>query len=223
MTFSRPGMEVTPVLSYNEDGSEFVSDFAVDDYERGSEINTAEYANIPDGPDYYEDADTDAEYVNALMQLNPEIPDAIAWANATQSDEWIEQYNAAMDSDDYGELNAALDELLTLYANAEEYDPEEVDDSGEECEEEPLTDEAEEYAREVIADLSQAEPDFVESLEMDELAEEALQAENPCLAEAAMLSAMFHREEITAEDALQHMFQNYSQEELLQVAEYLDL
>ena len=215
----RPGMEVTPVLSYNEDGSEYVSEFAIDAFERGTEINTAEYAQIPDGPEQYEDADTDAQYVADLMQLNPEIPDALEWAHQTQSEEWIDQYNAAIDSDDYGQLNAAIEELLSLYANAEEYEPEEVDDS----EEEPLEEEEQEYAAEIIEELTSAEPSFVESLEMDELAEEALQAGNPCLADAAMLSAMFHREEISAEDALEHLFKNYSNAELQQVAEYLEL
>ena len=221
MTFSRTGMEVTPVLSYNEDGSEFVSDFAVDDYERGGEINSAEYANIPDGPDYYEDPDTDAEYVDALMTLNPEIPDAVAWANATQDQEWIDWYNAAIDSDDYGELNAAIDELLTLYANADEYDPDEVDAS-EEYESE-LSQEQYETATETIAELQETEPSFAESFEFDDAAMRALDAGNQCIAEAATLAAQFHREEIDANSAITYMLENYSYEELEQAIDYLGL
>ena len=215
-------MEVTPVLSYNEDGSEYVSDFAVDDYERGGEFNTAEYANIPDGPDYYEDSDTDAEYVDALMTLNPEIPDAVAWANATQSDEWIEWYNASIDSDDYGQLNEAIEELLTLYANADEYEPDEVDESDEDYEP-ALTEEQYELATETIAELQETEPDFVESFEFDEAAKAALDAGNDCIAEAATLAAQFHREEIDANSAITYMLENYGYEELEQAIDYLGL
>ena len=39
----------------------------------------------------------------------------------------------------------------------------------------------------------ETEPEFVESFEMDEVAKEALNIGDQCLAEAATLSAQFHR------------------------------
>lgn len=226
------GYTVTPVLSEDSNGQEYVSDFALNEghnipadaynqydfNESTGEVTHRYSTDYEYDPDRQLTEHIDNTYASALVEANPGLPEAINWASSGGlPGELIDDFNAAIDSGDPEQINPAIDWLLQNFEDAGGL----LEETG--APDEELDDETFALGQEIIADLQEAEPEYVDSFEMDEVAKEALNLGDQCLAEAATLSAQFHRGEVEAADAINYMIDNYSADDLLRVAEALDL
>lgn len=154
---NRQGMTVEPQISYTEDGQEYVSDFNAYNTWGGGEFTPptedeysrfAEYSPELD-PDFYDDPDSDAEYmealdgqyIDALFEAYPSLEAAMDWASSGGvSDELIDDYNAAIDSGDYDLINEAIDRLMNFYyqtTGVEEPEEYELDVAGDDPVDDP--------------------------------------------------------------------------------------
>ena len=230
------GYTVTPVMSEDSNGQEYVSDFQLDaghnipadafnqyDFNEATGEVTHRFSTDSD-PDEEFVQDIDSQYEQALLAANPDLPSAIEWASRGGiSGELIDEFNNAMESGDPELMNPAIQWLLQNFEESGDQYEYAEDDEGEGAPDEALDPETYALGEEIIADLQEAEPEFVVSFDMDEVAKEALNTGDQCLAEAATLSAQFHRGEIEAADAINYMLDNYMADDLLRVAEALEL
>jgi hypothetical protein len=128
---NRQGMTVEPTISYTESGQEYVSDFNAYNTWGGGEFlppTRDEYEmfdqyDFEEDPDFYDDSDSDAEYIEALdqqyadaiLEANDGLYDALDWASQSLPNEFVEDYNNAIDSGDYDLINEAVERLMALY------------------------------------------------------------------------------------------------------------
>ena len=168
-----------------------------------------QFENVELNEDLSEQYSVD-DYWSDIISLDPDIPDAIQWASTNLAEEFITDFNAALDADNRHDVNQYLEMILSDYREASESGYEKSD----EYESEDSDDEPVEYTEDDIQDavdsLSQQEPLGEEYADDWQQAVHAYQdaGDEVAAAIAASVSA-FHAGEVTAEDAINYVLQNY--------------
>ena len=164
----------------------------------------------------------EGEYINALIEANPEIPAAQQWCMDNLPKEWIDEYNKQIESGSLDEMNQAVEWLLEQYGQR----PNPTSDTPlEEMPEDPEMDELSEEETEILnnavdaLERQEARPEFVSDWE--EQIEYARETGDETYAQVAAATAAFHAGEISAEEAIDFCLTNCDLKELARVYEHL--
>ena len=236
-SFQRPGMEVTPVMAETETGEEVLADFNVrgfqdiheDEYNQyhwdpETDSYRAQYADYEEQVEEQTADDLTEEYATLVFNANPEISDAIEWAMDNLHPDLLALHNHRIDSGDYDEINAAVEELIQQYRDAPDYEEYDYSDEYEEYGEDDgyITYDLEELGIdddtvvEVIQELQVADPGGEEfAAEHIEAAQQCAAIGNDCGRDMSTLAAQFHMGQIDAADAINWMTENYDDEEII--------
>ena len=207
---NRPPMQVNPVFS-SDDGSY-----------QGSEVQTQRtlHNGMVEGWDenYSEDEygrlvysmqeedltqDTNGsfdeeEYISALMDSLPvDYNTVIEWASQNLPNEILEEYNKKIDTSDLEGLNEAIEQMLEHYYEA----------NGEPVEQEPEVEVSDEEFNDAYQDLTSSEPEGTEVAY--QWLEAAEQTDDPAYRDVYMLTAEYHRGNISPEEALEAIVNKY--------------
>ena len=225
---------VNPVVSSDAAGEETIQDFEVvgdqshvveafnrgylDDFTVDSEGRYHHaYADVEPPEESELMFDEDA-YIEAIQEANPQLQDALTWAEAVLPEDVIEAYNVAIDSSDLDELNAKVEWLLEQYAMRAE-----IEESFDEEDEEPsslddLTEDEKDEMESVISELEQNVPGGDEVAEYwQNIVQEAEEAGDSTYAVFAAATAAFHAGQVTAEQAIGYCVQNCDIKDLARV------
>jgi hypothetical protein len=211
------GFTATPIVITNPDGSESISydDAHIED--NSWRQNAVEYSNDHQedwiytnshdeafheafSPNSFEGQDfenpgelwADEDVAEAVNHVGgaAEYARMQDWAIESLGDEWVDQFNNIMDSGDPGDIYNALEVLSNLYNNGEKHD-----------------EDIEEYEDEQLG------------LEIDEVLEMAasLQNENPIASQAFSYLAAALNEEITLEEAVGYLADDWGYEDAVAI------
>jgi hypothetical protein len=160
------------------------------------------------------------DYWNDVISLEPDIPNAIQWAADHLSPEFIADFNAALDADNRDEVNQYLEMILNDYR--ESYGSEAVEEEEVDYDEE-LTPEEQQILDDVVDNLQGAEAMGEEAA--DEWQQAVYQAQasgDEVYAAVAAATSSFHSGEVTAEEAIGFILNNYPLKEVARVYEALN-
>ena len=236
------GYTVSPVITVNEQGQEVISDLSVSSGHAADIGRDGQVRGVQN--DYYEDEQgqirhrfTDVElesernspssfnedeYVAAIFESNPQLSDAQQWAEANLPEEWLDDYNKAVDKGDLSELHQAVEWLLQQYENRSQTDsiPEEVK---EDDEMEDLSDEEKVVLAEAVEQLENQEPEGEDvSDQWQQMVDQAEEAGDATYATVAAATAAFHAGEVSAEEAINYCLNNCDLKDLARVYEHLN-
>jgi hypothetical protein len=222
---------VTPVADNNGN----IVDFSVSNGNEGAWKQAADsfvefqdgsihhqFENVEINEDEAEQYSVD-DYWNDVISLDPDIPQAIQWASSHLAEEFIADFNAALDADNRDEVNEYLEMILNDYREASESGYEESEEyESEDSDEEPV-EYTEEDVQDVVDSLSQQEALGEEYADAWQQAVYAYQdaGDEVGAAIAASVSA-FHAGEVTAEDAINYVLQNYDMDAVARVYQALN-
>ena len=233
-------MSVSPVYGEDESGQQVLVDLdvstgahagAVDrsghvrdwqfDYQEDSEgrlhhiFQDVELESEQDPLSFNEDA-----YIDALLESNPLIREAQAWANENLPGPVLDQYNDAIDNGDLKQLNEAIEWLVSEYQSAAP--TEEVQEVEEESEVDDLSEEEQEILDKTVDLLSQQEPEgeYVADQWQDAV-HQAEESGDETYAMVAAATAAFHAGDVTAEEAINYCLQNTDLKDLARVYKHL--
>lgn len=238
---------VSPVITEDEHGREVVTDFSVSS---GRETAVGRDGMVRDWEnDYYEDeqgvmhhrfSETELQeddncfdedqYIGALLESNPQIAVAQAWAEQNLPQEWLDEYNQQIESGSLDELHEALEWLLQQYA---EHGDSEVTEATEESESEEdndlegltfndLSEEEQEEVQSVVSDLYEQEPLGTEVAEQwQHAAQEAETSGDTAFALVAAATAATHSGQMTSAEAVDYCLANVPINDLLRVYKHL--
>jgi hypothetical protein len=216
------GFTISPVYS-EENGN--VVDFEVDGGYEGYRTSQDEYIQLNDGTTHHqfenvsikEDGEFDSDdYYETLANSDPRIPGALEWSATNLPPELIEQYNDAIDNDDTDTINQILEYILEQYPGdytpEEEYTEEDVE----------LTEEDQAVIDTIVEDLSQ-QPAMGEEVanSWQEAVYAAEAAGDNTYAGVAAATAAYHNGDVTAEEAIQFVFDNYDIKDIARVYQHL--
>ena len=230
---------VSPVITTNDRGEEVISDLSVSSGNRGvghdGQVHNWQNDYIEDSEGrihhVFENVELDEDqgnvyreeqYIEALIEANPEITAAQQWAVENLPDEWVEEYDKMIETGDLDELNKAVEWLLEQYASrpqSSQPDPQEVQ---EEDETEDLTDEEHEILNTVVEDLQQQEAMGQEvAADWQYAVQQAEEAGDDAYAHVAAATAAFHDGDVTAEEAIAFCLENVPLKDLARVYRHM--
>ena len=179
---------------------------------------TGERQFLIDDNDYQADEDylPNEDYADIVSELYPSLPDALEWASTALDPITAQAFNEAVDSGDESVYMPLLEALMEDYWEAEGFDEDDDSDAYE-----PEDDVTQEEFDGVISELAESEPLGYE-IAMPYL-EKAIefQGTHPCLSEMCQLTARFHTNEISYEDAVDQLVGKYPLSEIKKFYQYL--
>lgn len=215
------GYTISPV--YSEEGGGVI-DFEVDggyegyrsadqdivEYNDGSRHHVFEQASIREDGEFDEQ-----DYYETLANSDPRIPAALQWSATNLPPELIQQYNDAIDNDDFDTINRTLEYILEQYPGDESFYPE--DEYTEEDDYE-ITEEDQQVVDAITEQLVE-QPALGEEVAEDwqEIVYQAEQAGDDTYAGIAAATAAYHNGDVTAEEAIQFVFANYDLHDIARV------
>ena len=229
------GYTIEPVYTENDQGQQVLSDMSVRstayrgvgrdgqvqdwqfDYQEDSEgrvHHVFENVELDEDRGY---SFNEYEYIEALIEANPEITAAQQWAVENLPDEWVEDYDKMIESGSLEEMNKAVEWLLEQYASGQV----ESDSESQEVQEEEgndLTEEEHEILNTVVEDLQQQEAMGQEvAADWQYAVQQAEEAGDDAYAMVAAATAAFHDGDVTADDAIAFCLENVPIKELARV------
>lgn len=69
------------------------------------------------------------QYLEAFVELNPQLPNAVQWAANGWDQDLAQQFNTSLDNEDWETLNALTEKLMTAYNEAGSVEPTDGDDT----------------------------------------------------------------------------------------------
>ena len=206
--------------SYNLDGGTLVSRSGggrVDAVYEENQI-TGERQYLVEQSDLETDLDynppSDAEYIQAITELYPDLQDALAYARDNKSPEYIIDFNNKIDGGDYDEFVPFIEELMEEYRST----------AGSPVEEEQQTDEQQVSQEEInaaIEPMMEAEPEGMEIAYGWLQAAEEYQTSNPIYSAVCAATAAFHDGSMTAEQAISSVIENHPMNEVIKIYQQL--
>ena len=175
--------------------------------------------------DYDADEYNDSEYIAALHESVPGLAEAVEWCAEGFTADEAEWYNEMIDSDDPDDLHEAIDYLLTKWMEAALDEEMEADanEEGEDIDESEWSTEQSEQLVAVSESLMATEPGGYEQAEYwQEFCDSAAAAGDEVLAGVAAATACFHDGEITAEEAIEYVIQNFPPNEVERAWNYIN-
>ena len=165
----------------------------------------------------------EGEYIEALIEANPEIPVAQQWCLENLPAEWIDEYNRQIESGSLDEMNQAVEWLLEQYAQRQ--DPTSNTPELEEMPEDPEMDELSEEETEILnnavdeLERQEAMPEYVD--DWQEQVDIANESGDTTYAMVAAATAAFHAGEVTADEAINYCLNNGNLKDLARVYKHL--
>lgn len=236
------GMTVNPVISEGDDGQEYIADFSVQQTHSytdhngqpvGYEDDFIEDENgewqyqMPDNPDEYqrEESDADQQYIDTIFEAYPDLSDALSAAADHLPEHVIENYHKALDVGDWDLVMPFIEKVIEDYYNGEfttdatEGDePEGVEDEEQEEVEDEWSNEEVEALNEEVAPLLMSEPD--ESL-VDQWQDAIESTDDDTFKGIAAATASFHAGEISAEEAIEFVLENYNKRDIIRIYSHI--
>ena len=212
--------QVDPVVTETENG-EVITDFTASKHQtlhRGMvdpegrdmiEQEDGTYKHVMEDVELEDEGSSDyeADYIEAIFESEPDLHQAIAWAERNLPESFLEDYNAAIDSDDWDDVHQAINRLLDLYY---EENPEEEEEFEENETDEVFEPPTQEEVDQTVDTLVKAEPEGTEkALEFLQAADAS---EDPIERDILMMSAQFHRGEAEASFLIQQAIERYGQD-----------
>lgn len=186
--------------------------------------NQQDYVEFQDGSVHHrfenvevneDDFDYDAytDYYDTLAKSIPNLPVVLDWASNYLPQNYIQEYNDALEANDLETVNQTLEHIVALYGEQgsskfqeeQDYRNEEEDDS-----EEDWTEEDQEELNDTISQLYEAEPQGEEYAESwQSVVEQAQEVGDDTYAAVAAATAAFHNGEVSAEEAVNYVLSNF--------------
>ena len=149
-------------------------------------------------------------YTEALLASNPDIPKALEYAVDNAPQDFVDQYNAAVDAGDLDLMHKMLDEMLREYNESKPVPDEELEET---VDEEILSDEeATEFAQ-VLDDLTEQQPGGTESAYVWLEASQDWKSD-PVMSAVCRATAAFHDGSSSAEDLIDSLTAKFTPREL---------
>jgi hypothetical protein len=215
------GYTISPVS--DEQGN--IVDFDVDGGYDGFRSSSEDIVEFNDGSRHhvFEDASIDEgefttdSYYETLAASDERIPAALEWAAGNLPPELITEYNESLDNDDVDTTHRILEYILENYPGDEYNDPDE-EYTEEEVE---LTEEDRAVIDTIVEDLSQ-QPAMGEDVaeEWESLAQQYSEAD-PTYAGIAAATSAYHAGEVSAEEAIGWVFNNFNIQDIARVYQHL--
>jgi hypothetical protein len=219
------GYEITPVVTTTDDGREVVTDFNVnggnvtgrdgsyvghqEDFIEDSEgriqykyENWVEETNAEEQSQYSED-----EYWEGVLEADPVYRQAIDWASdGFFTEEQSKDWDRLMETGTDDQIHNALENLKNQFIENGGL-PQEVEETESDLDEVSEEDMAE--IQSVAQDLmsQDADPEIADGY--DEVGLQALESGNECYSAICSATALFHRGEVSAGDAIDSILNNY--------------
>lgn len=180
---------------------------------------TGERQYLIEESDYQQDEDwqpdIDAQYEEAIAELYPQLPQALEWMSETLPQELIDDYNQAVDENDYDTLMPLLEELMESYY-------EQVGDELQDVEQtDPFEDDSPIDQEEVDLALDNLQQQDVlgeeTAYEFMQAAVEAQENGDVVLRDALAATASYHRGEADATELITDMMDKYDMKDLRRV------
>lgn len=218
---------VTPVA--NADGK--VVDFEVSNPQEGYNPNA--YREFQDGSIHHEfenveinedePGDYNEDYYTALASTYPDLQEAIQWSSSHLPREAIEEYNNALDANNFERVNEVLEYIINSY-RAQAGEPELQEQQTEEkTEDVELNEEEMQQFADIYDDFTQRDPGGEEQADYWQgVVEQAQESGDETYAAVAAATAAFHAGEVSAEEALSWLTQTYDIRDLQRVYNYLE-
>ena len=151
------------------------------------------------------------EYTEALLTSNPDIPKALEFAVETMPQEFVDEYNAAVDGGNLDKMHKMLDVILEQY---HQYNPQDtVEPEEEEPSEEMLSDEESTEFAQVLDDLTEQQPGGTESAYMWLEASQEWKSD-PVMSAVCRATASFHDGSSSAEDLIDSLTAKFTPRQL---------
>lgn len=227
-SYNRPPMSFTP--SYEEDATGqqvFTGNGTLSTngragiYETPYEEDqlTGDRRYLIEEQDFQQDAEYQPteDYADTVLEVYPDLPDALAWAANNLDPITAQSFNEAVDGGDPDDYMPLLEALLEEY-----YASEGIEDDDDSDAYEPEEDVSEEELNEVVSELAESEP-LGQQVAMPYL-EMAVQyqSSHPCLSDICALTARFHNNEIEYGEAMDSLVAKYPLSELKKYYTYLN-
>ena len=233
---------VNPVYSENGLGEEYIADLSVvpsghsGAVGRDGQVRNWETDYYTDAQDQmhhrFENVELESDngpstfnedaYIEAIHESYPQLTDAVAWAADNLPQEWIDEYNAKIDSDDLDDLHSAVEWMLQQYA---EYGDVDADNILEEIEADvemaELSEEETEILNNVVEELQSSEPTPEYVSEWNDAYDVAVEAGDETFAQVAQVTALFHAGEMSGEEAIDYCLNHCDLKELSRVYNYI--
>jgi hypothetical protein len=220
------GYTISPV--YDEATGQ-VTDFDVDNGYQGYRSEASDYIELDDGTTHHvfdnvsirEDGEFDSDdYYSTLAESDPRIPSALEWSATNLPPELIQQYNEAIDNDDFDTINRTIEYILAQYSEA---NPDtDIEDTNSEEDEVELTEEDQQVVEAISESLSQQPPLGVDVAdEWDSVSQQAEASGDSVYAAVAQATAAYHAGSISASDAISWVLDNYPLKEVARVYNHL--
>ncbi len=222
-------MEVVPVFSESEDGSEQLTDFQINQAHQGGEVEQRVVIDEYGNAGYYveeEESFSDEEpsgfdeYADVVAEAYPMLPDALSWAAVNLDPEQSQQFNAAVDSGDPDEFMPLIEALMEDYLESTGLGDDQYQE--EETEEDESEDVTEEELGQVFTEMSEAQALGQEAAMPYLQAAIDSQGSNPLYSDWCRLTAQFHNGEIEYEQAWEEMTNKYSLPQLKKMYTYIN-
>jgi hypothetical protein len=218
------GFTVSP--SYNEETGE-VTGFDVEGGYEGFQSSDRDFIETNDGQTHhvFENVSIDEgeysldQYYETLAVSDERIPGAIQWAADNLPPDLIQAYNDALDADDVDTVQQYLEYILEQYSEQDtEQDTEQVE------EEDILLTEEEEQVVQAITEQLAEEPPLGEEAadEWQSVSEQAAASGDQTYADIAALTSSYHAGQISAEEAINWVFQNHSIQDIARVYQHIN-
>ena len=217
-------MEVIPVYSESDDGSEQLADFQINQSHQGGEVEHRvvydDYGNahyqIEEEEESFSGEEPSGfdEYADVVAEAYPMLPDALSWAAVNLDPETSQRFNEAVDSGDPDEFMPLIEALMEDF-----YESEGLDEDDYETEPDDVT---EEELGQVIQEMSESEPQGQEVAMGYLQAAIDSQGTNPLYSDWMAKTAQFHNGEIDYESAWQQMTDKYQLADLKEMYHYLN-
>lgn len=180
---------------------------------------TGERQFLIDDNDYQSDEDylPNEDYADIVSELYPSLPDALEWASTALDPITAQAFNDAVDSGDESVYMPLLEALMEDYFESEGFDEDDDSDAYE-----PEDDITDDEVNEVMTELSEAEPQGQAfAMPFLEMAVEH-QSSHPCLSDICALTAEFHNNKVTYQDAVDELTSKYSLSDIKHYLTYLN-
>jgi hypothetical protein len=220
------GFTISPVY---DEATGAVTDFEVDGGYNGYRTSQDEYVELNDGSVHHQFENVSLqeegefnpeEYYETLASSDPRIPAALQWSATNLPPELIQQYNDALDNDDTDTVNQLLEYILEQYPEDEYINPE--DEYTEEDDDYELTEEDQAVVDAIVDDMSQ-QPALGEEVAQSwqEAVYAAEQAGDDTYAGIAAATASYHAGQVSAEEAINFVLENYNIKDIARVYKQL--
>ena len=234
--YNRPPMTVNPVYSDSATGQQVV-DLEIQQTGHSAVGRDGQYRGWQDdwtsdsqGRSVYDPKDgfdelgqspvvgfNEDEYTEALLTSNPDIPKALEFAVDFMPEEFVDEYNNAVDSGNLDKMHQMLDVILEQY---HQHNPQDTPED-EPPTEEPLSDEESTEFAHVLDDLTEQQPAGTESAYMWLEASQQWESD-PVMSAVCRATASFHDGSSSAEDLIDSLTAKFTPRELARAYQFIN-